>query len=96
MTDISVLEEMAPRNTVIQTTLPCPPLQQEEIDQLIHGMLNVSGNPNRSITEIISVEKLFFVRNIQLIRTKMTNFQSLILLGSGPTWLLLQLKNSLK
>ncbi|EJW75601.1 hypothetical protein WUBG_13494 [Wuchereria bancrofti] len=31
------------RNSVIQHSLPCPPLQQEEVDQLIHGMLNSCG-----------------------------------------------------
>ncbi|EJD76439.1 hypothetical protein LOAG_16618 [Loa loa] len=51
------------RNSVIQHSLPCPPLQQEEVDQLIHGMLNACGG-ERPISELITLEKLFFVRMI--------------------------------
>lgn len=51
------------RNSVIQHSLPCPPLQQEEVDQLIHGMLNACGG-ERPLCELITLEKLFFVRII--------------------------------
>lgn len=51
------------RNLVVQHCLPCPPLQQEEVDQLIHGMLNSCGG-ERPLSELITLEKLFFVRTI--------------------------------
>ncbi|KAM3719483.1 Serine/threonine-protein phosphatase 4 catalytic subunit [Dirofilaria immitis] len=59
-----------PRNSVIQHTLPCPPLQQEEIDQLIHGMLNTSGVPEHPLSELITLEKLFFIchKTVDLLR----------------------------
>ncbi|VDK83601.1 unnamed protein product [Onchocerca ochengi] len=59
-----------PRNSIIQHTLPCPPLQQEEIDQLIHGMLNTSGVPEHHLSELITLEKLFFIchKTVDLLR----------------------------
>lgn len=52
-------------NLVIQNCLPCPPLHQEEIDRLIHGMLSACGG-ERPLNELIALEKLFFVRMITL------------------------------
>ncbi|VDO28733.1 unnamed protein product [Onchocerca flexuosa] len=59
-----------PRDSIIQHTLPCPPLQQEEIDQLIHGMLNTSGVPEHPLSELITLEKLFFIchKTVDLLR----------------------------